>query len=158
MIWFLFRDRCDKMSMYKTVIMYRTLQVLDVIHNACCADCWWPLTQNMYLYLHVMINVVLVKSHSLIPTSYLLMLVLACVMLTAFEKNCIQSASQLYEFSFEIRQNMMNSGKWKRMVGRSFKSVQAKVAWYYYLKTSTFTTYMQTLVDQTINVVLTFES
>jgi len=146
------------MNSDKLVIMYRSLQVLDGIHNACCADFLWPLTQNMYMYLHVLINVVLIKYNSKISSSYLIMLILASMILTAFEKICFQSAADLHEFSKELREKTMNCRRKSRLIGRSFRCLRAQVGSFYFLQTSTFTTYMQSLVDQTINIILTFLS
>lgn len=149
------------MKLYKKVAMYRTLQVLDGLHNTCCGDIWWPLSQNMYLYLHVLINVILIKCNSIIPASYLIMLAFASMILTVFERNCMKFASQLYDYSLLVRQNMVNRMNGKsnsRAIGRSLRCLRAQVSSFYFLKMSTFTCYLQALVDQTINVILTFLS
>lgn len=117
----------------------------------------FPVSQHVLCSVHVICNVLLIKCFRLLPLLIGATLFFATVTITLFEKNCLKAAADVYEISKRFRDRMRrDDSKRNRIVGRSLRGLRIKVQDAYYFKISTFITFMQSVVENTINVMLTF--
>ncbi|OXA39665.1 hypothetical protein Fcan01_25521 [Folsomia candida] len=110
---------------------------------------------NAILICHVTINVMLISMHDSIPRGLLGMLLITLVMFLLFERNCIKACAKMYEESKKFKRIIAASGHLRqRKVARSLRPLKVFVGSYYYFKMSTFMTYVNTVVDYTIDFLI----
>lgn len=84
-------------------------------------------------------------------------LVIVTITLTNIEKACFKSPAEIYDLSqcfkrmYECHANRLN-----RAIGRSLRSLRIQVGSVYFIKMSTFKTFMASIVDNTITILITF--
>lgn len=139
--------------------LYRTLRVLNCVHNEACSILIWPSTQLFLCIVHVLVNVTLVKFFSQLPPEIRFILLLSTVGFGIFEGSCLKAAADVYEISSKYGENIRrDKSKLTRLIGRALKPLRLEVSSSYYFKMSTYTTYILTVVDNTVNVLLTYKN
>lgn len=142
---------------FRNLRLYRALHVLNCGHNDACAEIIWPIAQHVLATVHTLTNVLAIKCFHKItkPTAFLLMM--GTCLFTIFERSALKGAANVYEVSSKFKNHVGRQGmKRGRVIGRSIRCLRIQVGSAYYFKMSTFNTFMQTVVEWTINVMLTF--
>ncbi|OXA64301.1 hypothetical protein Fcan01_00580 [Folsomia candida] len=135
--------------------LYQGLEILNNVASVCYSRVLWPAGQNTILICHVTINVILISMHDAIPLGLLGMLITTLVMLLLFERNCIKACAEMYEESRKFKRLIAARGHLRqRKVARSLRPLKVFVGSYYYFKMSTFMTYVNTVVDYTIDFLI----
>ncbi|OXA43201.1 hypothetical protein Fcan01_22049 [Folsomia candida] len=141
----------------KNLKLYRTLAVLNGIHNEACSPVLWPITQHVLCTLHVICNVLIIKCFRLLPLPIRSILALSTFAFAFFEQSCLKAAADVYKISKRFRDRMgRDAAKRNRIVGKSLRCLRIQVSDAYHFKISTFVTFTQSVVENTINVMLTF--
>ena len=137
---------------------YQTLQILNAMHTNIISRILWPTLFTFLLICQVGGNVVVVVSmHSTIPKSLVIWLLMVLPSFILYEKSAIQSAAEMYEKSLEfirLLQSKKEESKEFRKSAKTLRPLVVHVGSYYFMKMSTFTTYFQTIVDNTIAILL----
>lgn len=139
--------------------LYRTLRVLNCVHNEACSTILWPSTQYFLSIVHVLINVLIIKFFFIIPPEIRAIMVLSSMAFTFFEQNCLKAAADVYEISRMYGENIRrDKSKLTRQIGRALRPLRLDVGSSYYFKMSTFTTFIRTVVENTVSVILTYKN
>lgn len=135
---------------------YRSLQILNIINNECLSRFAWPACHSALAVCHIVVNVMLISFHRLLPYNMLAMLSALSGIILLFEKLCIQASAQVYEESSNFleasKENEVNSGR--RKIIKSFRPLVVRVGDFYFITVSTFTTFLVSVVDNSISVIL----
>lgn len=119
----------------------------------------WPVLQNLIMVSHIVINVLLVSMHTSLSYNMLGSLLGLWLMFMAFEKIGIQASAQVHEgsrnFLATCKRDEYNLRR--RKVIKSLKPLAIWVGSCYFIKPSTFTTYLGTVVENTISVILAMQ-
>ncbi len=141
----------------QNLALYRTLHVMNCVHNETCSKMLWPIAQDLLLAVHVLCNVLTVKCFFVLPLPVRAILCLSSFAFTYFEGSCLKAAADIYEISKVFCETItFQRNKRHRMVGRSLRCLRIQVSSAYFFKMTTFTTFIQSVIENTVNVMLTF--
>lgn len=130
---------------------------MNCVHNEACSSVLWPVAQDVLLAVHVLCNVLTIKCFFILPLPIRGILVLSAAAFTLFESSCLKAAAEIYEISKLFCDGMTtHRQKRHRIVGRSLRCLRIQVASAYFFQMSTFNTFIKSVVDNTISVMLTF--
>lgn len=106
-----------------------------------------------------MVNVLTIKFFFELPLIIRASLCLSILLFSFFEGDCLKAAADIYEISREFGESIRkDKSKLVRTVGRSLRPLKIEVGKSYFFKMSTYTTFIQTVVDNTVNVLLTYKN
>lgn len=122
---------------------YRSLQILSILNNE------WPVGHNVIMILQIMCNALLISLRSKMSTNMLGSVIVSFLLFTVFEKVCTRASAQVYMKSLEIF--LENAGKMSIAQTEKYckisETLAVYVGSYYFIKVSTFTTYISTVVE-----------
>lgn len=140
----------------KYIRSYQGLQILNAYNLEILSKYMWPSAQNIILLCHVCINVILVLTHKSLPWGIFGMMLAGFIMISLFEHNCIKKNAQLYEESKRLIEIVSITKNCRQMkVAKSLQPLKVYMGSFYFFKMRTFMTYLATVVDYTITVLVT---
>lgn len=140
----------------KNLCLYRTLHVLNCVQNETCSEILWPVAQQVLATIHTLTNVLAIKCFHKLQMPVPILLLMSTCAFASFEKTAVKGAADVYEVSDKFRQGICRQASRRgRTIGRSIRCLRIQVGAAYYFKMSTFNTFMRTVVELTINVMLT---
>lgn len=156
-IWLYSSKSTNHIGLQEKINLYRTLQVLNAVHNECCSTLMWPTAQYLLMIIHVILNVLMIKLYSVLPISLAIVLLIGSVEMCWFEKGCFKAAADIYNYSHEFKSSIVGRRRTvTRAVGRSLRCLRVEVGPQYFIKVSTVTRYWLSVYEYTINVILAF--
>jgi hypothetical protein len=137
---------------------YRLLTVQNKAHNDCFSPILWPMSQYAMMQMHVCLNIVLIKAGAWnFPVQFLLMIGAVILMVTSFEKKCFKGAARMFELSSEFKWELKQAhDKYVKRIEKAMRPLRIDVSCCYHIQMSTYTTYMRSVVEYTVDFLLTF--
>ncbi|OXA49831.1 hypothetical protein Fcan01_15442 [Folsomia candida] len=136
--------------------LFSSLKILNILHNEVAAGVLWPAFENGLLVMQVVEHVLMIRFlDNVHPNSVLIsQIVLGLAMVS--QGRCIKSGAKMVETSTKFKKTVRRFGnKFEKKVAKSLHPLRVNVGSFYYFKKSTFTTFLQTHLDTTINWLLT---
>lgn len=118
----------------------------------------YPAGLVLFMATHVVCNVMIVSMHGKINYNMLLIIIIGTVLITLGENCMIRGNAEVYESRIFLE----SCRKWdnnleRKKILKSLKPLTVKVGPFYFMKLSTFTEFMQIVVENTISVILTMK-
>jgi hypothetical protein len=139
----------------KNLKLYKKLEVLNCLHTEACSEILWPTTQYLLATVHILTNVLTIKCFNILPLMIRSVLILSAFAFIFFESSCLKSSADIFEISQKYKDTLSRDiSKKNRLIGKSLRCLRIQVGHSYYFKFSTYTTFLRTIVEHTINVLL----
>ncbi|OXA49850.1 hypothetical protein Fcan01_15557 [Folsomia candida] len=136
--------------------IFSSLKILNIFLNEIAAPVLWPTFENALLAIQVIVHVTIIRFLDNVQPSFILTVEIVLVMAMILQGKCMKSGAKMLVISSQFKKNVRRFGnKFEKKVAKSLHPLRVEVGSFYYFKTSTFTTFLQTHVDTTINWLLT---
>ncbi|OXA49424.1 hypothetical protein Fcan01_16049 [Folsomia candida] len=144
----------------KNLMLYKTLAVLARAQDSIFGPSAWPILQLCLSVMHTASAVATIQSFRGVgELTQGLSLAVLFVLCTKLEHACFIGAAEFYQLSETFKQSITRRGRRNRMecvTARSLRSLRMNVGCFYFIKMGTFKTFMASVVDNTISVLITF--
>lgn len=156
----IFRENYADSMFPKNLMLYKTLAVLARAQDSIFGPSAWPILQLCLSVMHTASAVATIQSFRGVgELTQGLSLAVLFVLCTKLEHACFIGAAEFYQLSETFKQSITRRGRRNRMecvTARSLRSLRMNVGCFYFIKMGTFKTFMASVVDNTISVLITF--